>query len=42
VTVPIDNPRWRLAGVVGEHSAIVTTVTPYGTLRGSPVRYLIR
>ena len=42
VTVSMDNPRWRLAGVGGEHSAIVTTVTPYGTLRGSPVRYLIR
>jgi hypothetical protein len=41
-TVPMDNPRWRLAGVGGEHSAIVTTVTPYGTLRGSQVRYLIR
>ena len=42
VTVTLDNPRWRLAGVSGEHSAIIAVVTPYETLRGSQVRYLIR
>jgi hypothetical protein len=42
VAVSLDNPRWRLAGVAGEHSAIIAVVTPYATLHGSQVRYLVR
>jgi hypothetical protein len=40
--VPVDQPRWRFAGMAGEHSAVVAVVTPYATLHGSQVRYLIR
>ncbi|HEU0238144.1 MAG TPA: transglutaminase domain-containing protein [Micromonosporaceae bacterium] len=42
VAVSLDNPRWRLAGVAGEHSAIIAVVTPYATLHGSQVRYFVR
>ncbi|HEY7175683.1 MAG TPA: hypothetical protein VH442_12270, partial [Micromonosporaceae bacterium] len=42
VAVSLDNPRWRLAGVAGEHSAIVAVTTSYATLRGSQVRYVVR
>jgi Transglutaminase-like superfamily len=42
VTVTMDNPRWKLAGVTGEHSAIIAAITPYEVLRGSQVRYLVR
>ncbi|HKD96916.1 MAG TPA: hypothetical protein VKB69_04865 [Micromonosporaceae bacterium] len=42
VRVPVDQPRWRFAGGAGENSAVVAVRTPYGTLRGSQVRYLIR
>jgi hypothetical protein len=42
VTVPIDNPRWRFAGAPGENPAVIATVTPFGTLRGAQVRYLLR
>jgi hypothetical protein len=42
VQVPMDQPRWRFAGGSGENAAVVAVRTPYGTLRGSQVRYLVR
>ena len=42
VTVPIDAPRWRFLGNAGENSAVIATVTPFGTLKAATVRYLLR
>ncbi len=40
--LPPDQPRWRFAGASGERSVVVAVITPYLTLRGSQVRYLVR
>jgi hypothetical protein len=42
VTVPIDAPRWRFTGNAGENTALIATVTPFGTLKKTQVRYLLR